>query len=88
MVLACRTNGIHKPCLQANVILDKDAKHNDEKLTSISLAMLSGGLDTITTLVAWSIATLSQRLDIQENAVKAIEEFFGKEGPLCDPQDD
>lgn len=80
--------GTHKPCIQANVILDKDNKLNSEELTSISLTMLSGGLDTITTQVAWSIAMFSQRPDIQETAVKAIKEYFGDNEPLCDPMDD
>lgn len=37
--------GTHRPCIQANVILDEEAKLNSEELTSISLTMLSGGLD-------------------------------------------
>lgn len=82
------SKGTHKPCIQANVILDKEAKLNDEELTSISLTMLSGGLDTVTTLVAWSIAMLVQRPDIQETALKAIQDFYGVEKPFCDPEDD
>lgn len=78
----------HKPCIQANVILDEEAKLNKEELTSISLTMLSGGLDTITTTVAWSIALLAQRLDIQEKALKEIKEFYSDNQPLCDPLDD
>lgn len=42
--------GTHKPCIQANVILDEEAKLNSEELTSISLTMLSGGLDVRTSL--------------------------------------
>lgn len=80
--------GTHKPCIQANVILDEENKLNKEELTSISLTMLSGGLDTITTLVAWSIALLAQRPDIQEKALKEIKEFFGDDKPLCDALDD
>ncbi|KAL4896344.1 cytochrome P450 [Aspergillus ambiguus] len=80
--------GIHKPCIQANVILDKEAKLNSEELTSISLTMLSGGLDTVTTLVAWSIGLLAKRPDIQEKAFKAIGEFYGKDEPMCDANDD
>jgi 3-hydroxyphenylacetate 6-hydroxylase len=80
--------GTYKPCIQANVILDKETSLNKEELTSISLTMLSGGLDTITTLVAWSIAMLSQRQDIQKTALEAIEEYFGNDKPLCDPLDD
>ncbi|OOF89999.1 hypothetical protein ASPCADRAFT_135522 [Aspergillus carbonarius ITEM 5010] len=80
--------GIHQPCIQANVILDREAKLSSEELVSISLTMLSGGLDTITTLVAWSIGLLSQRPDIQNKAVKAIREMYGQDQPLCDPRDD
>jgi 3-hydroxyphenylacetate 6-hydroxylase len=50
--------------------------------------MLSGGLDTITTLVAWSIALLAQRPDVQEKAIEAIREFFPSHQPLCDSHDD
>lgn len=80
--------GLHKPCIQANVILDKEAKLNKEELTSISLTMLSGGLDTLTTLVAWSIALLGQRPDIQKKAVGEIGKFYSTSDPLCDSEDD
>ena len=81
--------GTHKPCIQANVILDEEAKLNKEELTSISLTMLSGGLDTVTTLMQWAIALLGQRPDIQEKAISAIREMYnGDEQILCDPEDD
>ncbi|KAJ5741997.1 hypothetical protein N7533_011406 [Penicillium manginii] len=80
--------GTHVPCIQANVILDKEAKLNAEELTSISLTMLSGGLDTVTTLVAWSIGLISSRPDVQDKAAKAIEEFYGAGQPMCDADDD
>lgn len=80
--------GTHKPCIQANVILDKEAKLNNEELTSISLTMLSGGLDTITTLLQWSIALLAQRPDIQQKAWKEIAHFYSVNEPLCDALDD
>ena len=80
--------GTHKPCIQANVIFDSEAKLNAEELTSISLTMLSGGLDTITTLVAWSIALLAQRPDIQEKAKREIHASFSTDQPLCDAKDD
>ncbi|KAJ5657113.1 cytochrome P450 phenylacetate hydroxylase [Penicillium longicatenatum] len=80
--------GTHKPCIQANVILDKESKINQEELISISLSMLSGGLDTVTTLVAWSFALLSQRPDIQEKARAEIQKFYDEDQPLCDHQDD
>ncbi|TKA79349.1 3-hydroxyphenylacetate 6-hydroxylase [Cryomyces minteri] len=80
--------GTHKPCIQANVIMDKEANLNKEELTSISLTMLSGGLDTVTTLVAWSIALLAQRTDVQEKAIEAIRELYREDQPLCDAEDD
>lgn len=80
--------GTHKPCIQANVIQDKEAKLNSEELTSISLTMLSGGLDTVTTLVAWSLGLLAQRPDIQDRAAKAIKEMYGEDDPMCSVDDD
>lgn len=80
--------GTHTPCIQANVILDKEAKLNSEELTSISLTMLSGGLDTVTTLVAWSIGLLSARPDVQDKAAKAIQEMYGTDEPMCSADDD
>lgn len=80
--------GIHKPCIQANIIQDKDAALNKEELTSISLTMLSGGLDTITTLVQWSVALLAQRPDIQEKAIREIRQFYTESEPLADAYDD
>lgn len=80
--------GTHKPCIQAHVILDKENQLNKEELTSISLTMLSGGLDTISAVVSWSIALLSQRPDIQDAAKRAIAELYGDDTPLCNPEDD
>ncbi|KFZ05063.1 hypothetical protein V501_08703 [Pseudogymnoascus sp. VKM F-4519 (FW-2642)] len=80
--------GTHKPCIQANVILDKETQLNDAELTSISLTMLSGGLDTVTTLLQWSVALLAQRPDIQKKAWAEIAEFYTPDEPLCDAQDD
>ncbi|KAF2659135.1 cytochrome P450 [Lophiostoma macrostomum CBS 122681] len=80
--------GIHKPCIQANVIQDKDAALNKEELTSISLTMLSGGLDTITTLVQWSVALLAQRPDVQKKAIEEIHKYYSDKEPLCDAYDD
>lgn len=80
--------GTHTPCIQANVILDKEASLSKEELTSISLTMLSGGLDTITTLLQWSIALLSQRPDIQNKAIAEIRKMYPEDHLLCDAQDD
>ncbi|KAL5333648.1 cytochrome P450 [Aspergillus crustosus] len=83
-----RHDRYHKPCIQANVILDKETKLNSEELTSISLTMLSGGLDTATTLVAWGINLLAQRPDIQDKAARAIDEMYSEYQPLCEASDD
>jgi 3-hydroxyphenylacetate 6-hydroxylase len=80
--------GIHKSCIQANIIQDKEAALNREELTSISLTMLSGGLDTVTTLVQWSVALLAQRPDVQGKAVNEMRKFYTGEQPLADAYDD
>ena len=81
-------NGTHSPCIQANVILDKEAKLNKDELTSISLTMLSGGLDTVTTQVAWFVSLLAQHPEVQEKAVAEIRKFYGDDEPMCDENDD
>lgn len=80
--------GTHKPCIQANIIQDKEAALNKEELTSISLTMLSGGLDTITTLVQWSVALLTQRPDIQDKAIQEIRKLYSAKEPLANAYDD
>lgn len=81
-------DGTYKPCIQANVIMDDEAKLNKAELTSISLTMLSGGLDTVTTQVAWFVAFLSQRPEIQDKAVGEIRQFYNEKQPMCDENDD
>ncbi|CZS91185.1 related to cytochrome P450 phenylacetate hydroxylase [Rhynchosporium agropyri] len=54
------------------------------RLNPFGLTMLSGGLDTVTTLLQWSIVLLSQPLDVQEKAWKDISHFYSDEQPLCD----
>ncbi|KAK9452136.1 cytochrome P450 [Limtongia smithiae] len=78
----------YKPCIQANVLLDPEAKLNSAELMSISLTMVSGGLDTITTLVAWALPLLASRPDVQEKALSAIHEFFDESQILCDALED
>lgn len=80
--------GKYEPCIQANIINDKEAKLNNTELTSISLTMLSGGLDTVTTQVAWVCALLVNRPDIQEKAITEIRKIYSEDEPLCDPEDD
>lgn len=80
--------GVHKPCIQANVIQDKDARLNAAELTSISLTMLNAGLDTLATLISWSIALLAERKDVQDKALKAIREVYPTENILCAADDD
>lgn len=81
-------NGSHSPCIQANVIMDPEAKLSKDELTSISLTMLSGGLDTVTTQVAWFMAFLSQHPEMQQKAVAEIRKFYSESQPMCDSLDD
>jgi 3-hydroxyphenylacetate 6-hydroxylase len=81
-------DGTDEPCIQGNVLRDPEAKLSAEELTSISLTMLSGGLDTLTTLVAWSVALMADRPEIQEKAVQEIGKFYEISNPLCDAEDD
>lgn len=80
--------GTHSPCIQANVILDREAKLNKDELTSISLTMLSGGLDTVTTQVAWFVALLSEHPEVQKKAIVEIRKHYTEEEPMCDENDD
>ncbi|KAK9464198.1 cytochrome P450 [Lipomyces oligophaga] len=80
--------GTYEPCIQANVLLDPEAKLDEEELKSISLTMVAGGLDTITTFVSWALAVLSVRPDIQRKAYEAICQLYTPEQMLCDPFDD
>jgi 3-hydroxyphenylacetate 6-hydroxylase len=81
-------NKTYKPCIQANVLLDPEARLDARELMSISLTMVSGGLDTITTLVVWALAFLAQRPDIQDKAYEAIRDMYTDDEPLCDPLED
>ncbi|CAN6667543.1 hypothetical protein TRVA0_039S01024 [Trichomonascus vanleenenianus] len=81
-------NKTYTPCIQANVLLDPEAKLNAEELMSISLTMLSAGLDTITTALCWGCAILADRPDIQEKAYSEIRKMFTEDEILCDPVED
>lgn len=73
-------NGDVKPCIQGNILRDPDSKFTDIELMSISMSMVSGGLDTMVNTVAWSVGILTRRPDVQETAYKAIREVHGDEG--------
>ncbi|KAL0937396.1 3-hydroxyphenylacetate 6 hydroxylase [Colletotrichum truncatum] len=81
-------NGTYEPCIQANVMLDEEAKLDDVELTSISLTMLSAGFETFSTVTTWAIGFLAQHPEIQQKAFEAIQEFYDVTNPLCDVNDD
>ncbi|KAK2024160.1 cytochrome P450 [Colletotrichum zoysiae] len=81
-------NGTHDPCIQANVMLDEEAKLNNVELTSISLTMLSAGFETFTAVSSWGIAFLATHPEIQQKAFDAIQETYDETNPLCDAYDD
>ncbi|KUI55060.1 3-hydroxyphenylacetate 6-hydroxylase [Cytospora mali] len=83
--------GTNKPCIQANVIKYKEAALNETELTSISLSMLGGGFETVSTTVQWSVGYFAKHPEIQERAFEAISEFQGKDvavNPLGDAADE
>ncbi|EXJ75497.1 3-hydroxyphenylacetate 6-hydroxylase [Cladophialophora psammophila CBS 110553] len=80
--------GAQSPCIQEAIINDPEIQLSEEEVTSINLTMISGGLDTVTTALAWLIAVLSKRPDIQETAYRAIREVYPAESPFCDANDD
>lgn len=83
--------GTNKPCIQANVIKFKEAALTEVELTSISLSMLGGGFETVSTTVQWSMGYFAQHPEIQDKAFAAIKEFQGAGDdvePLCEAADD
>ncbi|KAI1776269.1 cytochrome P450 [Hypoxylon cercidicola] len=80
--------GTNKPCIQASVIKFKEVELNESELRAISLSMLGGGFETVTTTVQWSIAYLAQHPEIQDKAYEEIQRFQGSNEPLCDAADD
>ena len=79
--------GDYKPCIRANVRLDKEAKLNDVELTSLNLTMLAAGLDTMNSAVSWGIAMLATMPEIQSKAIAAIRKIYADDQPLCDAND-
>ncbi|ANB14235.1 C-22 sterol desaturase [Sugiyamaella lignohabitans] len=81
-------NKTYKPCIQANVLLDPEAKLSSEELMSLSVTMINAGLDTVIVTIVWGIALLATRPDIQEKAYMAIRDMFPENEPFCDPSED
>lgn len=80
--------GTNKPCVQASVLKYKEVQLNEVELTSISLSVLSGGFETVSNTVQWSIAHFAQHPEIQDKAYDEIQRFQGSNDPLCDAADD
>ncbi|KAI6080559.1 cytochrome P450, partial [Hypoxylon rubiginosum] len=80
--------GTNKPCVQASVIKYKEVELDASELRAISLSMLAGGFETVTTTMQWSIAYLAQHPEIQDRAFEEIRRFQGSDEPLCDAADD
>ncbi|KAF2096007.1 cytochrome P450 [Rhizodiscina lignyota] len=77
---------VDKPCIQGNCIKDPETKLDEIDLMSISMSMVSGGLDTMVNTIAWAIGTLALRQDIQDKAYNAICDVYGPNswGPIGD----
>ncbi|KAG6368293.1 hypothetical protein INS49_002498 [Diaporthe citri] len=80
--------GTHASCIQANVMVDPEAKVSEEEVRSISLSMLSAGFETVGATVAWSLGFFSAHPEIQDKAYREISKMYGEEQPLCDAQED
>uniref|UniRef100_A0A060TBU7 ARAD1D34782p n=1 Tax=Blastobotrys adeninivorans TaxID=409370 RepID=A0A060TBU7_BLAAD len=78
----------YKPCIQANVLTDPDIKLNQAEIMSLSITMLNAGLDTVVSTMAWGVALLATRPDIQKKAFDAIRQMYSEDEILCDPADD
>ncbi|OLL26238.1 3-hydroxyphenylacetate 6-hydroxylase [Neolecta irregularis DAH-3] len=77
-------NGTDKPCIQGNVLKDPEAQLDEKELMSISITMISGGLDTITTTLGWIVGFLARHPEVQEKAFQEIisaydTDFWGDE---------
>lgn len=72
--------GTNKPCIQANVITYKEEPLNETELTSISLSVLGGGFETVSSTVQWSVGWLAQHPEEQERAFKEIRAFQRENG--------
>lgn len=71
--------GTARPCIQASVVMYRDERLSAVELTSISLSMLGGGFETVSTTVQWSVGFLAGRgAEVQERAYRAICEFRGE----------
>lgn len=85
--------GTNKPCIQASVIKYKEEPLSETELTSISLSMLGGGFETVSTTVQWAVAYFAQHPEFQDRAYEEIKRFQGFEEdgqvePLCDAADE
>ena len=80
--------GTHRPCIQANVMVDPEAKVSAEEVRSISLSMLSAGFETVGATVTWSLGYFSAHPEIQEKAYQEISKLYPDDKPLCDPEED
>ncbi|OTA67241.1 cytochrome P450 [Hypoxylon sp. EC38] len=81
-------NGTNTPCIQASVIKYKEVELNDTELAAFSLSVTSGGFETVSTTVQWSIAHLAQHPDLQDKAYEEIQRFRESDDSLCDAADD
>ncbi|KAK7951108.1 cytochrome P450 phenylacetate hydroxylase [Apiospora aurea] len=85
--------GTNSPCIQASVITFKEDRLNETELNSISLSMISGGFETVSNTIGFSLGFLAQRPDIQQRAFEEICKFqavssWNSPDPLCDAGDD
>ena len=80
--------GTQKPSIQANAMVDPEAKLTREDLTTVSVSIIQGGTDTVAGTVNWGVAFVGQRPDIQQRALDDIRLHYGEEDVLPSAYDD
>ncbi|KAI0392375.1 3-hydroxyphenylacetate 6 hydroxylase [Xylariaceae sp. FL0594] len=65
----------NKPCVQASMITYKEDKLTNAELRSISLSMTSGGFETVSNSVHWTIGHLATHPELQDKAYEEIRQF-------------
>ncbi|KAK7205062.1 3-hydroxyphenylacetate 6 hydroxylase [Myxozyma melibiosi] len=84
-----RNDSLDTSCIQSKISTDTEAKLTEQELLSLSLTMVAGGLDTITTLVSWALPLLALRQDIQAKAYAEIRKMYPRPNQiLCSSMDD
>ncbi len=79
-------NETQEPCIRSELLQRADV--DEEELNLTCLTFVSAGMAPTVATLQWSIALLAQRRDIQEVALRAIQDHCGKDMVLGYKDDD